>query len=144
MYDFMIDPFPVTLPNFTIYTGSRKPEVDRIIFNNPATIVFWKDGTKTVVKVSDGETYSPYYGFLAALAKKIYGSNSAIQRIVKQFLPEEEPHVSRRMENTAVPDVKEPEEEKKEEEEGTTASGSFFDQLLDFLNSLTEEEENEE
>lgn len=26
------------------------PIVERVIFNHPATIIFWKDGSKTVVK----------------------------------------------------------------------------------------------
>ena len=65
-----------TLPN---------PYPDRIIFNDPATIVFWEDGTKTIVKCSKDEVFSPYFGFLAALAKKIYGTNSAVQKIVDQW-----------------------------------------------------------
>ena len=64
------------------------PEVDRIIFHDPATIVFWTDGTKTVVKCMEGQKFSEYYGFLAALAKKIYGTNSAVERIVRQYSAE--------------------------------------------------------
>ena len=55
----------------------------RIIYNNPATIVFWKDGTKTVVKKSPKEKYNAYNAFCAALAKKIYGNNSQVQKIVQ-------------------------------------------------------------
>lgn len=33
-----------------------------VIFNGPATIVFWNDGTKTVVKCSDGDEYDPESG----------------------------------------------------------------------------------
>lgn len=62
---------------------TQLPQVDRIIFNNPATVVFWTDGTKTVVKCMEGQEFSEYYGFLAALAKKVYGTNSAVKRIVK-------------------------------------------------------------
>lgn len=54
----------------------------QIIYSNPATIVFWGDGTKTVVKVSDKENFNPYYGFCAALAKKVYGNNSLVNKIV--------------------------------------------------------------
>lgn len=56
----------------------------KVIFNKPATIVFWEDGTKTVVKCSEDDEYSEYFGFLAALAKKIYGNNSEVQKIVKK------------------------------------------------------------
>lgn len=57
--------------------------VDRIIFSPPATIVFWKDGTKTVVKCADGEPFSEYNGFAAALLKKVFGSNSAVKKIIQ-------------------------------------------------------------
>lgn len=65
--------------------------VDRIIFNDPATIVFWKDGTKTVVKCQKGQTFNPYFGFCAAMAKKLYGSNSMLNRIVDTYYKEEDP-----------------------------------------------------
>lgn len=139
---YVLNPIPLTDLGFVTYKPV-KPEVNRIIFNDPATIVFWKDGTKTVVKVSDSESYSPYYGFLAALAKKIYGSNSAIQRIVRQFLPEEEQAPVR--EEVRV-DRAEPKEIEKGDADGDEAvsATSFFDEMLNFLMSLTPEEENEE
>ena len=31
-------------------------EIDHVVFNDPATIVFWKDGTKTVTKCHAGDT----------------------------------------------------------------------------------------
>lgn len=58
--------------------------VDRIIFSPPATIVFWKDGTKTVVKCAKGEPFSEYNGFAAALLKKVFGSNSAVKKIIQR------------------------------------------------------------
>ena len=72
--------------NVTLTPGivnRQLPEVDSIIFHEPATIVFWADGTKTVVKCMEGQEYSKYYGFVCALAKKVYGTNSAVERIVK-------------------------------------------------------------
>ena len=54
----------------------------RIIYNNPATIVFWKDGTKTVVKKAAKEPYNKYNAFCAALAKKVYGNNSRVNSFV--------------------------------------------------------------
>lgn len=55
----------------------------RIIYNDPATIIFWSDGTKTVVKRSEGEPYNEYNAFCAALAKKVFETNSNVNRIVK-------------------------------------------------------------
>jgi len=60
----------------------------KIIYHNPATIVFWEDGTKTVVKCSPSETYNKYVGFCACLAKRIYGNNSRVNRIVKNGIEE--------------------------------------------------------
>ena len=54
----------------------------RIIFNDPATIVFWEDGTKTVVKCAPGTPFNKYAGFCAAVAKKVYVNNSVINRLV--------------------------------------------------------------
>lgn len=55
----------------------------KIIFNYPATIVFWNDGTKTVVKCATGTEPDMYNAFCAALAKKIYGTNSRLKRIIE-------------------------------------------------------------
>ena len=69
--------------------------VSRIIFSNPATVVFWGDGTKTIVKAREEDEYSPYYGFLAALGKKVYGSNARIQSMIDRWLNEPKPDPER-------------------------------------------------
>ena len=56
----------------------------RIVRNGIATIVFWNDGTKTIVKRGEDEEDSEYSAFTAALAIKLYGSNSAVKRIVAE------------------------------------------------------------
>ena len=56
--------------------------VSKIIFNPPATIVFWEDGTKTVVKCAAEDEFSEYYGFLVALGKKVYENNSQIKKLI--------------------------------------------------------------
>ena len=50
------------------------PSIKDVIFNNPATIVFWSDGTKTVVKCQEGDTYDPEKGLTMAIAKKFFGN----------------------------------------------------------------------
>lgn len=62
-------------------------EIDRVIFNNPATIVFWKDGTKTVVKCQEGDTYSPESGLAIAIAKKALGNKSNFNEVFKKHIP---------------------------------------------------------
>ena len=49
------------------------PEIDRVIYNNPATVVFWVDGTKTVVKCNSCDKYDPEKGLMAAVCKRAMG-----------------------------------------------------------------------
>lgn len=59
-----------------------KFEPKQILQNGPVTIVFWKDGTKTLVRRSENSADDPYSAFCAALAKKIYGNNSRVKKIL--------------------------------------------------------------
>lgn len=49
------------------------PCIKKVIFNDPATIVIWDDGTKTVVKCSEGDTYSEWSGLAFCICKKLMG-----------------------------------------------------------------------
>lgn len=61
----------------------------KIIHNGPATIVYWEDGEKTVVKLMEGDTYDEYAAFTAALAKKIFGSTGYAKRWMKDVTVEQ-------------------------------------------------------
>jgi len=61
----------------------------KIIRNGPATVVFWPDNTKTVVKCADGDNDSTYTAFCAALAQKIFGSNSKVKKMVSKMTEEQ-------------------------------------------------------
>ena len=61
--------------------------IDRVIFNDPATIILWNDGSKTVVKRSDDDIWDSEKGFCMAIIKKLYGNTSFIKRFME---PEEE------------------------------------------------------
>ena len=50
--------------------------VKDVIFNPPATIVFWTDGTKTVVKCTDNEPFDPEKGMLMAIIKHCFNDRS--------------------------------------------------------------------
>lgn len=63
--------------------SSQSITVEHIFYDDKATVVFWTDGTKTVVKCAEGTKYDEYAAFCIALAKKIYGSNSALKRAIK-------------------------------------------------------------
>lgn len=52
-------------------------KIKNVIFNNPATIVFWEDRTKTVVKCQKGDIYDKEKGLAMAIAKKALGTNKS-------------------------------------------------------------------
>ena len=52
-----------------------KPKISKVIFNNPATIVMWSDGTKTVVKCGENDDFDPEKGIAMACMKKLLGTN---------------------------------------------------------------------
>ena len=81
---FMCKKFNVTLtPPKTYEDCFFVPKPKKIIYNNPCTIVIWEDGTKTICRVQKGQEFSEYYGYLACLAKKIYGTNGGVDRRIK-------------------------------------------------------------
>ena len=50
--------------------------ITNVIFNNPATIVFWSDGTKTVIKCCEDDIFDEEKGLAMAVLKKLSGNNS--------------------------------------------------------------------
>ena len=72
---------PVNYEEFA--TGIKK-----VIFNGPATIVIWVDGSKTVVKCAEGDGYSKFSGLAIAMCKRMYGTD--FKRIFNHFIPKEE------------------------------------------------------
>lgn len=77
---------------FCIFSLYKKPKFDistdikKIIFNDPATIVFWEDGTKTVVKC-ENEKYDPEKGLAMAISKKVLGNKGNYYETFKKILP---------------------------------------------------------
>lgn len=63
--------------------------IKNVIFNNPATIVYWEDGSKTVVKCQDGDTYSEELGLAMCIVKKLYGNKGNYNDMFKKWLPKE-------------------------------------------------------
>ena len=54
--------------------------IERVLFNNPATIVFWADGTKTVVKCRKGDKWDAEKGLAMACAKKLMGNRDGYHK----------------------------------------------------------------
>lgn len=62
----------------------------KVIYNDPATIVFWSDGTKTVVKAQSGDIFDPEKGLAMAIAKKACGNKGNYYNGFKKWLPKEQ------------------------------------------------------
>lgn len=79
-------------------SADRLPEckledlISKVIYNPPATVIYWKDGTKTVVRCSDQDfdagRMDPETGILYAIVKKVLGNkgnfNDVLRRLVKR------------------------------------------------------------
>ena len=61
------------------------PEIKNVIFNDPATIVFWSDGTKTVVQ-ADKEKYDAEKGLTMAITKKALGNKGNYYEVIKKWV----------------------------------------------------------
>lgn len=68
------------ISNTPLYT----PIIKKIIVNDKTTIVLWVDGTKTIVRPSANDNYDLEAAVCAAIAKKIYGTNSAFKRMIRE------------------------------------------------------------
>ena len=64
------------------------PRIKNVIFNDPATIVFWSDNTKTVVKAQD-EPFDPEKGLAMAICKRALGNEGNYYNEIKKWLPKE-------------------------------------------------------
>lgn len=68
------------------------PSIKEVIFHDPATIVFWTDNTKTVVKRGPRDSYDNEKGLAMAIAKKALGNEGNYYNTFKKWLPDEEPN----------------------------------------------------
>lgn len=62
--------------------------IEKIILNDPATIVWFDDGDKVVVKATDDDRYDPDIGVAMAVVKKAFGSRTAYRKFVQQWMTE--------------------------------------------------------
>jgi hypothetical protein len=66
-----------------------RPGIERVIFNDPATIVMWTDGSKTIVKCQPGDTYDAEKGLALCISKKYFGNKGNFNEVFKKWIPEE-------------------------------------------------------
>lgn len=95
---FYFDPvWTVTNVILTSKENINQNPIKKVIFNDPATIVIWKDGTKTIVKCSEDDIYDPEKGLAMAVCKHyltdICGVES-YQYALKKWLPKDEAYAT--------------------------------------------------
>lgn len=66
--------------------GNVMPQPKKVIFNGPATIVLWQDGTKTVVKRFEDDEYDWRMAIIWCILKKIFGSFNKANKYLEKFI----------------------------------------------------------
>lgn len=82
-------PIPITSSRM-MTTADASLKIKNVIFNGPATIVYWSDGSKTVVKCQPGEVLDYEKGLAMAISKKMLGNCGSYYDEFKKWVPEEE------------------------------------------------------
>ena len=72
----------------------KKFKIKKVIFNDPATIVLWEDGTKTVVKAQNEDEFDSEKGLAMAISKKALGNKGNYCNEIKKWTEPYEAEVS--------------------------------------------------
>ena len=83
-YDKFDKEVMAVIKDLTIAPNLIDMRIKDVIFNPPATIVFWADGTKTVVKCHD-EEYDWEKGIAMAFVKKFHHNKGNYNNVFKRF-----------------------------------------------------------
>ena len=70
------------------YIPSINTYIKEVIYSNPATIVIWSDGTKTVSKCTENDKYVEEIGLTLCILKKVLGA-TAVKNILDDWVPEQ-------------------------------------------------------
>ena len=60
--------------------------IQQVIFNPPATIVIWRDGSKTVVKCGENDIFDPEKGLAMAISKRAFGDNRDYYKVFAKWV----------------------------------------------------------
>lgn len=76
--------------NDIVRFGMCNVSIRKVIFNDPATIVLWSDGTKTVVKCGPDDIFDKEKGLAMAIVKKMAGNDSRFHKVFKKWCKPDE------------------------------------------------------
>ena len=63
--------------------------ITKVIYNNPVTIVFWSDNTKTMSRAQHGDVYSKETGLALCILKKLVGGDQ-VASVLRQWAETDE------------------------------------------------------
>lgn len=67
-------------------SATNTAAIKDVIFAPPATIVYWSDGSKTVVKCSEKDVFDPEKGLAMAIAKRCGGNNGSYYKEIQSWV----------------------------------------------------------
>lgn len=82
--------------DFNFDDDDEWPEIEDVVFNEPATIVYWSDDTKTVVVAKDGDKFDRYVGLMLCIAKKAMGNGNEATNLAMKWLDIAKKHDDRK------------------------------------------------
>lgn len=67
-------------------SATNTAAIKDVIFAPPATIVYWSDGSKTVVKCSEKDVFDPEKGLAMAIAKRCGGNKDGYYKEIQNWV----------------------------------------------------------
>lgn len=80
---------PLEAKDISVLMGLNDPTniaPKEVIFAPPATIVYWQDGSRTVVKCSEEDEFSEEMGFILCFMKKSFGNTGKFNDYINDAL----------------------------------------------------------
>lgn len=68
--------------------GRNRFDIKKVYFNDPVTVVLWEDGSKTIVKRDERDTYDAEKALAMAIAKKALCNKGNYYNVFKKWIPE--------------------------------------------------------
>ena len=67
-------------------SAANTAAIKDVIFAPPATIIYWSDGSKTVVKCSEKDVFDPEKGLAMAIAKRCGGNKGSYYKEIQNWV----------------------------------------------------------
>lgn len=77
-----------TITSANLVDGTERPDdgLDKVIFNENVTIAIWKDGTKTLVRRQEGDTFDKEKAIALCYMKKALGNRGSFNETLKKWI----------------------------------------------------------